>query len=333
MIIDLMISNPSLFPLVSILIPVYNRSDLISETIKSALNQTYPNIEVIIVDNASTDATWDVIQSFASKDSRVNAFKNDQNIGPVKNWRRCIDEATGLFGKILWSDDIIDPDFITKTISLLCDDTAFVCTGTKIFENSITESKDVYPIFGTGTISSDYYIRKALEGGAVPVSPGCALFRLSDMEENLLTYIDNKINSDFSMHAIGNDLMLFLLTAKEYKKVAFLSEPLSFFREHPGSISVASCDGKLPLFYTLVRASFAEKYRKDLVDLVAANAWLLLRRYPRHRLFGIRSLNDFFYCKVKINPFNILLAMARYFKLKVFVKVNKLHHSLKWYLK
>jgi len=54
--------------LISILIPVYNRENLIEETVQSALNQTYKNLEVIIVDNKSTDSTWEVLQKLASKD-------------------------------------------------------------------------------------------------------------------------------------------------------------------------------------------------------------------------------------------------------------------------
>lgn len=52
-------------PLVSILIPVYNREKYIGEAIESAINQTYKNIEVIIVDNCSTDNTWKILQDLS----------------------------------------------------------------------------------------------------------------------------------------------------------------------------------------------------------------------------------------------------------------------------
>ena len=101
--------------LVSILIPVYNRDKFIEETINSALSQTYQNIEIIIVDNNSTDNTWRIIKKYTKKDNRIKAFKNDTNIGPVRNWKKCTDKADGEFGKILWSDDLIAPEFIEKT--------------------------------------------------------------------------------------------------------------------------------------------------------------------------------------------------------------------------
>ena len=78
-------------PRVSILIPVYNREALIGECIQSALFQTFTDFEVIIVDNASTDNTWGICQRFAEQDKRVRVFRNEKNIGPVRNWRRCVD--------------------------------------------------------------------------------------------------------------------------------------------------------------------------------------------------------------------------------------------------
>ena len=66
---------------VSILIPVYNREDLIGQTLNSAIDQTYHNIEIIVVDNASTDNTWKVIQRYEKQDGRIKAFRNNTNIG------------------------------------------------------------------------------------------------------------------------------------------------------------------------------------------------------------------------------------------------------------
>src|SRR5437879_4126737 len=98
-------------PLVSILIPLYNREQLLGPCIQSALDQTVRGFEVVIVDNASTDGTWQVCQAFAAKDSRVRIFRDPVNIGPVRNLQRCIQEARGQYGKILFSDDLIKPTF------------------------------------------------------------------------------------------------------------------------------------------------------------------------------------------------------------------------------
>ncbi len=294
-------------PLVTILIPVYNRESIIAETIKSALDQTHKNIEVVLVDNASTDNTWQIIQSFAEKDSRIKAFRNETNLGPVRNWLRCVDEATGEYGKILWSDDLIAHDFIEKTLPLFNESVGFVYSGANIFTGvNPLEAKTSYLLPKTGHYASSIYIKKAIFDKGMPVSPGCAIFRMSDIRKNLRLQVPNKVNSDFSMHAIGNDLLLFLLTANEYKYFGHVSEPLSFFRAHDGSISVLSSNGKLPLHYALARAHFVENYQPELKACFASYLQFLLLRYKDSKIYGLESIQDFFQGEVKLNKFCLI---------------------------
>jgi len=282
--------------LVSILIPVYNREKYIEETVQSALNQTYKNIEIIVVDNQSTDNTWEILQKLASQDERIKIFQNKTNIGPVKNWKRCIDEATGEYGKILWSDDLIAPEFLEKTVPYLeNEDVGFVFTGTEIFIDGTDKKTSHCFIDESGIYESKKYINGVFFDGDYPVSPGCALFRLKDLKNNLMVNIPNKVNSDFSIHAIGNDLLIFLLTAHKYKNFAFVNEKLSFFRAHKGSISIRSDDGKLPLHYNLASAYFVENYRKDLIKKQNVILWNLLRVYKNSsKKFQIYNISDFY---------------------------------------
>jgi len=281
---------------VSILVPVYNRELLIEETIRSALSQTYKNIEIIVVDNKSTDNTWQVLEKLALQDKRIKIFQNDTNIGPVRNWKRCIDEASGQYAKILWSDDLIAPEFLEKTVPYLENhDIGFVFTGTEIFKDKTNKKSSHYFIGQTGIYNSEKYITGVIYEGGYPVSPGCALFRLEDLKNNLLIDIANKVGSDFSMHAIGNDLLIFLLTAHQYKKFAFVEEKLSFFRAHEGSISIQSNDGKLPLHYNLASAYFVENYRTDLIKKQNVILWNLLRVYKNTSMnFNITKISDFY---------------------------------------
>lgn len=282
--------------LVSILIPVYNRENLIEETVQSALNQTYTNIEIIIVDNKSTDKTWEVLNKLAKEDSRIKIFQNESNIGPVRNWKRCIDEAKGEYGKILWSDDLIDSCFLQKTVPFLEDkDVGFVFTGTEIFIDGSDKKTSHYFIGETGIYKREKYVNGVLFDGNYPVSPGCTLLRLKDLKLNLLVDIPNKVNSDFSMHAIGNDLLIFLLTAHKYEKFAFVNEKLSFFRAHEGSISIQSNDGKLPLLYALASAYFVENYRSDLIKKLNLHIWNLLRVYKSRAMkINLNKISDFY---------------------------------------
>jgi len=284
-------------PLVSILIPTYNRSDILAETIDSALSQTYLNIEVVIVDNCSQDDTWDLLVSYASQDKRVKIFQNQENIGPVRNWKRCIDRANGEYGKILWSDDLIAPDFVEKTLSLLegKPEAGFAFTGTEIFSDGGNVRRRAYFIGETGYYPVETYVRGALFGEGFPVSPGCALFRMDDLRENLLIDVPNKIGSDFASHAIGNDLLIYLLTANRYRYryFGFLAEPLSFFRAHKGSISIHSERCYLSMNYNLAKAFFVEKYRPDLAPKLNVTLLAFLLR-NRKGTDCPKKLSDFY---------------------------------------
>ncbi|MDD1508258.1 glycosyltransferase family 2 protein [Pseudomonas sp. CNPSo 3701] len=297
--------------LVSILVPVFNRETIIAETLRAALCQTYAFVEVVVVDNASTDNTWEIIQEFARNDVRIKAFRNKSNLGPVRNWLRCIEEATGEYGKILWSDDLISPEFLEECMALMDENTGFVYSGVKIFTDSPSDGRAVYSIGQTGHYPSLKYLRLALLDRDVPVSPGCAIFRMSDIRNNLLLNIENKVGSDFSMHAIGNDLLLFLLTANKYPLFGFVNKPLAFFRSHLGSITVSSTDGKIPLHYALVRAYYVERYCKDLMGEVVFSVWSLLRKYPDHRKYGFSSVQDFFSSNISLNLRTVLIPVLK----------------------
>ena len=92
-------------PLVSIVIPVFNRETLVQEAIESALKQTYDNIEIVVVDNCSTDKTWEVLQKY--NNPKIKIFRNNTNIGPVLNWKKGIELSSGEYIKLLFSDDMI----------------------------------------------------------------------------------------------------------------------------------------------------------------------------------------------------------------------------------
>lgn len=99
-------------PLVSVCIPAYNNAGYIKDTITSILNQTYRNLEVIVVDDKSTDDTVAVVESI--RDERLKLYKNEKNLGMVGNWNCCLSYANGEFVKLICADDMIDQNAIEK---------------------------------------------------------------------------------------------------------------------------------------------------------------------------------------------------------------------------
>lgn len=230
-------------PKVSIMIPVYNREGLIGECIQSALDQTFADLEIVIVDNASVDNTWNVCRAFAEKDKRIRVYRNSKNIGPVGNWLRCIQESRGEFGKLLFSDDVMYPQFLEHTLPYLEDpDVAFVSTAVQIgkapgqggiyFRRS---EADCY-------LPSSRYLDLLTCDAIMPYSPAAAIFRMEDIRDNLLASIPVKAGCDFARNGAGPDVLLYALTALKYKYVVMLPYTDMFFRAHTGSITESDQD-------------------------------------------------------------------------------------------
>ena len=126
-------------PLVTIGIPTYNRaSGFLTQALESAVNQTYPNIEIIVSDNCSTDHTEEVVHGFSSP--RIRYFKHTENIGPINNFNFCVQEARGQYFLMLHDDDLIDPDFVEACMTAVDDNTdmGVIITGTRKIDGNGT---------------------------------------------------------------------------------------------------------------------------------------------------------------------------------------------------
>lgn len=103
--------------LVSICVPTYNSGLTLHETLASIVNQTYKNLEVLIVDNASSDDSLAVARRFV--DPRISIYESDVNLGAEGNFNRCISLARGEFIAIYHADDIYTPDMVFKQVAFL----------------------------------------------------------------------------------------------------------------------------------------------------------------------------------------------------------------------
>jgi glycosyltransferase involved in cell wall biosynthesis len=104
-------------PIVSVCIPVYNMERFVGAAIESALAQTFQDIEIIVVDNASTDGTGRIIAGFT--DSRIRVFHNPENVGAAANFNRAVSHARGRYLKVLCADDVIYPSCLERQVAVL----------------------------------------------------------------------------------------------------------------------------------------------------------------------------------------------------------------------
>ena len=142
-------------PLVSIVVPAYNAASFIGQTLKSIIEQTYKNIEVIVVNDGSKDNTADLVRSFAQADSRITLVEQ-QNLGVSAARNLGIEKLKGEFIALIDADDIYYPQAIEKLTNtiLQADDSVGVVYG---WSAHIDESENLTGSFNCSTFEGDVY--------------------------------------------------------------------------------------------------------------------------------------------------------------------------------
>lgn len=107
-------------PLISVCTPVYNGEDFLEECIKGVLAQRYSNFEYIIVDNASTDRTSEIIERFSSKDSRIKVFRNPSTVQVIDNFNKCVEHCSNdsQWIKYALADDYLYPNCLDEMLAV-----------------------------------------------------------------------------------------------------------------------------------------------------------------------------------------------------------------------
>jgi glycosyltransferase involved in cell wall biosynthesis len=104
-------------PLVSVLVPVYNSERMVAKCIDSVLSQTLEDFELVIVDDCSTDRTWEILQSY--QDPRIKLHRNPQNLGLMPNFNRASSFGVGHYFKFLCADDALDPTALEEAVAVM----------------------------------------------------------------------------------------------------------------------------------------------------------------------------------------------------------------------
>jgi glycosyltransferase involved in cell wall biosynthesis len=145
-------------PLVSILIPTYNSVDFVEDTVRSIMNQTYTNIEIVIVDDASTDGTMKILEKLSKEDKRIKLSQNKKNLGITDNMNNGIHKCIGKYIAILDGDDWAYPYRIEEQVKLMeKDEEVVLCAGYMDIcdENLNVKTTRTYPL-------KDKEIRRAM---------------------------------------------------------------------------------------------------------------------------------------------------------------------------
>jgi glycosyltransferase involved in cell wall biosynthesis len=203
-------------PLVSILTTLFNREKFIQYCIESVLNSTFQNLELIIVDDGSTDSSLEIAYGYAKKDNRIKVFQNKTNLGDYPNRNKAASYANGKYIKYLDADDLLYPHSIELMASAM-EKFPEAALGISEFVN---EDFDPYPFMVS---SHETYIREFLKQGILGVGPSATIIRREAFEKS----------GCFSGKRYVGDTELWLKLAASYPIVKMQSG-LIFWRRHAG---------------------------------------------------------------------------------------------------
>lgn len=260
-------------PLVSICIPTYNSGEFIKRTLDSVLNQTYKNIEVIIVDDCSKDNTKEIIEEY--NDERIKLVLNEQNCGLSKNWNNTLKKASGKYIKLLCADDLIYENCIEEEVKALENnsDCSLVISNTHIVNSNDKITFRVKKLKKQGKYDGKTLAKKSILLKNYYGAPCSTLFRrgtankigLFDEELSLIpdfdlwlrlsyegdVYFIDKYLSAFRVHRISNTNKLM-----NGRKHEYANEHVFMVKKHKGynKIRITSMDIKVHTFMRNIRS-------------------------------------------------------------------------------
>jgi len=220
--------------LVSIIMPSYNTSRFIEETINSVLSQTYSDWELLIVDDCSSDDTDDVVQPFLA-DGRIRYLKNERNSGAAVSRNRALREAKGKWIAFLDSDDLWMPEKLEKQIEFMKKN-GYHFSYTNYAEINVDGKRNGISVTGPKKITKTGFFNYCW--------PGCLTVMYDAEAIGLIQIADIKKNNDYAMW----------LKVCQKADCYLLNEELALYRRgRVGSVSTHSIKTMIGWHYKLFR--------------------------------------------------------------------------------
>ncbi|MCU1429548.1 MAG: glycosyl transferase family 2 [Actinomycetia bacterium] len=282
---------------VTVVIPTYNRAELLRRAIDSVFAQTFSDFELFIADNASSDGTQEFVASIG--DPRVYSSRVEQNIGPSANFTRSLYLGDAPYVTMLQDDDLMLPDNLARKVALL-DEWPSIAVAHAAF-CYVDENDDVVKQYATWTHTradiiepGDLFVRRCLGAGA-RINFSSAVMRRTCILGERWDPADGR----------PSDLGAFMRIARR-GDVGYIDTPLTAIRRHAGSDTVQAGTmvlgeegGYRPDFEVVravqaVKERFLADYAADFDDLAA------LRRASRR--WARRNLTDVVRRKATADP-------------------------------
>ena len=232
-------------PIVSVCIPTYNGDKYLKECLDSVLAQTFTDFEVLIVDDCSSDETVKIAKEYADRDGRIRLIVNEQNLGLVGNWNRCIELAQGEWIKFVFQDDLIEPTCLERMLAASNPNSFLICCRRNfLFEADVQETtRKSYEKFVT------YLSLEGLFSGATEISSqdyceaALDCIGVNFVGEPTSVMLRRRVFSTFGLfnpHLIQICDFEFWMRIASHTGLNYVPETLSTFRVHGESTSAAN---------------------------------------------------------------------------------------------
>lgn len=251
---------------VSVIIPNYNHATFLKQRIESVINQTYQDIEIIILDDCSTDDSQSVINEYASHPKIKKVIYNEANSGSTfKQWKKGIEFAQGEYIWLAESDDIAKPTFLLDLIESIKKEQdivlAYAASTSDPDEFSTTDNKSVYPV---KVHSGVEFIKQYMLTRPAIVNASAVLFKRAAADNYILTEITK-------YKYTGDWLFWNYLLVKG--KIIRYDKILNFFRRHADSVAAKSDKSGLFLHEGLKLLLFNKKRLNIFLPLNLVKVW------------------------------------------------------------
>jgi len=212
----------SAFPFVSICIPTYNHGHVVADALLSALAQSYGSLEILVLDNHSTDDTERVVRETASGDTRVRYVRHAENIGMAGNFSACITMARGEFVQILCADDTLEPGCAQALATALHDNPQAVLAacGRTLTDGMLNPLRTVRPRSRREVVEGPALVRECFVWGNRIGDPCAVMFRREAGRRGFNPEYSQLIDLEMWLHLLANG------------GAVLLPEPLCRVRRH-----------------------------------------------------------------------------------------------------
>lgn len=245
-------------PLVSIIMPVFNAGNFLWEALESVANQTYKDLEIICVNDGSTDESLAILKEFQKRDKRVKIFSFKKNSGVSSAANLAIKKARGKFLARVDADDLIPADRIEKQVKFLLENPQVIVVGGQV--ELITKNGERIVIKKFPKTHQEII---NLSFVAMPIQQGAMMVNRSLLPKNFVWYKEKYKTSE--------DLDLFFRLFK-YGKGANLPDILLYYRQHGNSISQVTNPKEIFLESFKIRTKFLKEY----LNFISFKTWILM---------------------------------------------------------